>query len=110
MEKTQALAALSALAQPMRLDAFRLLVQAGAAGLCAGEIAEALAVPPSSLSPNLAALVQAGLVRSGREGRQIRYVAAMDGMQRLLAYLMEDCCGGRPEMCRPVLETITCGC
>lgn len=110
MEKNQALTALSALAQPMRLDAFRLLVQAGPAGLCAGEIADALAVPPSSLSPNLAALVQAGLVRNARQGRQIRYFAAMAGMQGLLMYLMEDCCGGNPEACRPVLEMITCGC
>ena len=110
MEKNHALAALAALAQPMRLDVFRLLVKAGQDGMVAGEIAATLAVLPNTLSPNLAQLAQAGLVGNSREGRQIRYRADMDGMQRLLAFLMEDCCGGKPDLCRPVLETITCGC
>ncbi|HAV08921.1 MAG TPA: transcriptional regulator [Rhodobacteraceae bacterium] len=108
MEINQALDALSALAQPMRLDAFRLLVKAGPAGLCAGEIATRLQARPNTLSANLAHLVAAGLVRNTREGRQIRYVVEMEGMQRLLGFLMEDCCGGQPELCRPVLEKIVC--
>jgi hypothetical protein len=58
------------------------------------------------MSANLAVLHNAGLIRNTREGRAIRYFADMDGMQGLLAYLMEDCCGGRPELCQPIIEQI----
>jgi len=108
MDKLQSLEALTALAQEIRLDVFRLLVRAGGDGLCAGEIAEALAVRQNTLSTNLAILARAGLIRSAREGRNIRYVADLDGMRGLLAFLMEDCCGGRPERCRPLLDTFAC--
>jgi hypothetical protein len=42
MEKTDAVAALAALAQESRLDIFRLLIQAGPEGLAAGQIGERL--------------------------------------------------------------------
>lgn len=108
MEKNHALASLSALAHDMRIDIFRLLVQAGPGGLAAGEIADALDLRASTLSNNLTVLTQAGLIRGSREGRSIRYVAEMDGMRSLLGFLMEDCCGGKPELCQPVLEQIAC--
>ena len=108
MEKNDALAALSALALDVRLDIFRLLVQAGPPGLAAGEIAATLGVRPNTLSNNLNILSGAGLVRSDREGRSIRYFAAMDGMRGLLAFLMQDCCGGRADLCRPALDAVTC--
>ncbi len=92
----------------MRLAAFRLLVQAGDAGLAAGDIAAALDARQNTLSANLTVLVQAGLIRNVREGRVIRYRADMDGMRGLLAFLMEDCCGGRPELCQPVIDAIAC--
>lgn len=101
METKDALAALSALAQPMRLNVFRMLVRAGPDGLCAGDIAAKLGALPNTLSSNLEKLSQAGLVESERDGRQNRYVAKMQGMQNLVAFLSEDCCGGRPEMCAP---------
>lgn len=110
MEKNRALAALSALGQDTRLDVFRLLVKAGADGLLAGEIGQALDVRQNTLSSNLAILLNAGLVRNSREGRAIRYFAEMEGMRALLAFLMEDCCGGRPELCQPVLDEIACTC
>lgn len=110
MEMTQALAAFAALGQPMRLDAFRLLVRAGPEGLAAGEIGAALGVRPNTLSANLAVLLNAGLVRNTREGRSIRYFADMDGLRGLLAFLLEDCCGGRRELCRPLIEEIACAC
>lgn len=110
MDKIDALAALSALSHETRLDVFRLLVRCGADGRLAGEIATDLGVRQNTLSPNLALLAAAGLIRSERQGRGIRYFAEMAQMQRLLAYLMEDCCGGRPELCQPVLETLACGC
>lgn len=108
MDKTATLAALSALAQPTRLDVFRLLVKAGNQGLSSGEIGAALGVRQNTMSANLSVLLQAGLVRNLREGRSIRYFAEMVGMRGLLAFLMEDCCGGRTEICQPIIEEIAC--
>ena len=110
MEKNRALASLSALGQDTRLDVFRLLVKAGASGMLAGEIGSALGVRQNTLSANLAILLNAGLVRNTREGRAIRYFADMEGMRALLGFLMEDCCGGRPELCQPVIDEIACAC
>lgn len=110
MEKINALSALSALGQETRLDVFRLLVSAGPEGMLAGEIADALGARQNTMSTNLSILFQSGLVRSIREGRAIRYFADMDGMRALLGFLMQDCCGGRPELCQPVLADLTCSC
>jgi DNA-binding transcriptional ArsR family regulator len=101
---------LAALAHNTRLDVFRLLVTAGPAGLLAGEIGERLSVRQNTMSANLAILARAGLIRSERQGRGIRYFADFDGMRSLLAFLMEDCCGGRPELCQPLLDQIACAC
>lgn len=108
LETPDALSALSALAQETRLAVFRLLVETGPAGLAAGEIATTLAVRPNTLSAALNVLVRAGLIRNTREGRIIRYFARMERMQGLLGFLMQDCCGGRPELCAPALAEITC--
>jgi len=108
MDTTAALSALSALAQPTRLALFRALVKAGGDGLLSGELGARLGLLQNTTSANLTVLLQAGLIRNTRQGRQVRYFADMDGMRDLLAFLMEDCCGGRPEACRPVIETLTC--
>jgi ArsR family transcriptional regulator, arsenate/arsenite/antimonite-responsive transcriptional repressor len=100
METTQAVQALSALAQASRLAIFRLLVQAGPAGMAAGSIGEKLELPPATLSFHLAGLTRAGLAQSRQEGRFVIYSADFEGMGRLLAYLTEDCCGGKA--CVPV--------
>jgi ArsR family transcriptional regulator len=110
MDKKRALAALSALGQETRLEVFRLLVRAGEAGVPAGEIAERLGAVQNTMSAHLKILDQAGLVRAERDGRTVRYVADMTGFRDLLAYLMEDCCDGSPELCRPVIEAVTCKC
>ena len=94
MKSTAAVDALSALAQEHRLALFRLLVQAGEAGRTAGAIAEALGLPNSSLSFHLAHLNRAGLIRQERQGRSLLYRADYGAMNALLAYLMENCCGG----------------
>jgi DNA-binding transcriptional ArsR family regulator len=86
--------ALGALAQEHRLALFRLLVQAGEQGMPAGAIAEALGVPNSSLSFHLAALSKAGLIRQERQSRSLIYSADYAGMNELVGYLMENCCGG----------------
>jgi len=110
MDKSNAIEALHALAQETRLEVFRLLVKQGAGGMAAGDIADALGVRQNTMSANLAVLARAGMIRSEREGRVIRYFAEFDGMRALLAFLMEDCCGGRPELCKPVLDEIACAC
>ena len=110
MDKKSALAALAALGQDTRLEVFRLLVRAGADGLPAGEIASRLGTVQNTMSAHLKVLDHAGLVRAERDGRVVRYVADMTGFRDLLAYLMEDCCNGAPELCQPVIQAITCNC
>lgn len=104
MEMTQAVQALSGLAQGSRLAIFRLLVQAGPQGMPAGAIGEKLALPPATLSFHLAGLTKAGIARSRQEGRFVIYSADFEAMNALVAYLTENCCGGAscaPEACQP---------
>lgn len=103
-----AVEALGALAQSTRLSVFRMLVQAGPDGMVAGAIAQAAKVPPSTMSSHLAILERAGLLTSRRESRLMRYRADYAGMRRLLAFLMQDCCQGAPEMCSQLLGEFTC--
>ncbi len=110
MEKKIALTALSALGQEQRLDIFRFLVRSGEAGAFAGDIAAALDIRPNTLSSNLSILAQAGLVSAEREGRHIRYRPAMQAMEALVGFLMQDCCGGDAALCAPVFDQLkSCG-
>ena len=102
MKTKSAVAALGALAQETRLDAFRALVEAGPAGIAAGDLARRLGVPPPTLSFHLRDLSAAGLTSFVREGRSIRYIADFEAMTALMSFLTENCCGGRPEICAPV--------
>ncbi len=99
MDKSTAILALAALAQPTRLDAFRLLVAHEPEGLPAGELARRLDAPHNTASGHLAILARAGLVRSERRSRSIIYRADPGRARALAAFLLQDCCGGRPEMC-----------
>lgn len=99
MEKTSALAALGALAQDTRLDIFRLLVQAGDAGMAAGNIGERLGLPGPTLSFHLNQLRHAGLITVRRESRSLIYAAEYRAMNGLLAYLTENCCAGDSAAC-----------
>jgi ArsR family transcriptional regulator, arsenate/arsenite/antimonite-responsive transcriptional repressor len=110
MDMIKAVDALSALAQPTRLAVFRLLVQAGENGMAAGDIASVLDVRQNTMSTNLSILVEAGLARNSRDGRTIRYTANLDGTRQLLDFLLRDCCGGRPELCQPLMDQIACHC
>jgi ArsR family transcriptional regulator, arsenate/arsenite/antimonite-responsive transcriptional repressor len=101
MKKKDAVAALAALAQDSRLDAFRLLVQAGPEGMPAGQVAEALDVSPNTLTFHFDRLREAGLVAVRRQGRMMIYTACFDTMNALLGYLTENCCEGYPEQCAP---------
>lgn len=100
----EAVEALSALAQGHRLAVFRLLVKAGGEGLPAGEIAREVGVRPNTLSSHLTILTHAGLIVARREGRSIIYAADYERMRGLLGFLVADCCGGRPEICAPLVE------
>lgn len=107
MDKKAVLEALGALSQETRLDVFRLLVQAGPEGLPVGEIASHMGVRQNTMSTNLGILARAGLVSSVRRGRSIHYNADYDAMQALLGYLIQDCCGGEPAICAPLLKSIS---
>lgn len=108
METDDAVAALGALAHDTRLSVFRLLVRAGPSGLSAGGIATRLQLAASTLSHHLAALERAGLLRSWRVQRQIFYATDFEGTRRLLAFLMEDCCQGHPEICGGLAAAAAC--
>ena len=110
MDINEATRALGALSQETRLKAFRLLVRSGAEGIAAGKIAETLDIPHNTMSTHLANLVHAGLVTSRRESRSVIYSIDFEGTRELLAFLVEDCCQGQPEVCLPVLESILPGC
>jgi len=99
MERSDAIAALAALAQEHRLETYRLLVQAGPEGLSAGEVAAAIGLPPNTLSFHFDRLRQAGLVTVRREGRSMIYAARYDTMNALLGYLTENCCTGVRDAC-----------
>jgi ArsR family transcriptional regulator, arsenate/arsenite/antimonite-responsive transcriptional repressor len=105
MKKSLVIEALGGLAQDTRLDIFRLLVQRGPEGLAAGVIGERLELPLPTLSFHLAQLKHAGLVNARRESRSIIYSANYKMMNDLLAYLTENCCGGRKELCVSVPGT-----
>lgn len=110
MEMNDATRAFEALGHPTRLAVFRLLVPLGNAGLAAGEISTRLSLPPSTLSSHLALLQEAGLIVMRREGRFLRYSVHRAGLAALIGWLLQDCCGGSPEICAPVLSRIACAC
>jgi ArsR family transcriptional regulator, arsenate/arsenite/antimonite-responsive transcriptional repressor len=101
MDIELAVAALAALAQESRLAIFRLLVQAGKPGLAAGALGEQLGIPPATLSFHLKTLAHAGLVSARTEGRFVIYSANFGEMDKLIAYLTENCCAGDTAQCAP---------
>jgi ArsR family transcriptional regulator, arsenate/arsenite/antimonite-responsive transcriptional repressor len=99
MEIIKVVPALAALAHETRLAVFRRLVAAGPEGMAAGDIAAALDVAASTLSHHLAALEHAGLVSSTRRQRHIIYAIRIENVRSLIAFLVDDCCQGAPELC-----------
>jgi ArsR family transcriptional regulator len=90
-----------------RLDVFRLLVKHEPEGLAAGEIAKTLAVPQNTMSAHLAVLSRAGLVTARRISRSIVYRADLVRFQAVMLFMLNDCCDGRPEICAPLIESLT---
>lgn len=72
--------------------------------MTAGSIAEAMQSPASSMSFHLAQLHRSGLIAQRRESRQLIYTAAYESVAGLIAFLLEDCCGGRAEVCLPLVQ------
>ena len=107
MESILAIDALAALAQPTRLAAFRLIMKHEPKGLPAGEVARLLDVPQNTMSSHLAVLARAGLINSERHSRSIIYRAEMDRVREVASFLVSDCCGGRPELCEPLVAEFT---
>ena len=111
MDERQALAAFAALGQEHRLRVVRALVTAGPNGLAAGVLAETVNVAGNNLSFHLKELSHAGLITSRREGKSVVYSAAYAGLSDLIAFLMRDCCQGRPEVCDAALAALSaCAC
>lgn len=110
MDINQATIAFSALSQPTRLNVLRTLIKAGADGILAGDLGDLMEVRQNTMSANLTILLHAGLVRNQREGRTIRYFVDLDGLRGVLGFLMEDCCGGNPELCQPIINELACEC
>lgn len=100
MKLKQAIGAFGALAQETRLQAFRMLVEAGPSGLPAGVISDRLNMPHNSLSFHLAHLTEAGLIESRKDGRKIIYTASFDCIRDLIRYMVENCCNGDRVSCR----------
>jgi ArsR family transcriptional regulator len=110
MDILDAVGALGALAQKSRLKVFRLLIRAGKDGMAAGDIARALAVPPNTMSAQLAILFRTNLVSAKRQGRSVIYAVDLDGTRALLSFLVEDCCQGEPSVCASVIEATLASC
>lgn len=107
MESEKAILAFAALAQSTRLDVFRLLMEHEPDGLPAGEIARNLAVPHNTMSTHLAILSRASLIEARRQSRSIVYRARLDAVRELTGFMVRDCCGGRPELCAPLIADLS---
>ncbi|MBO3758954.1 metalloregulator ArsR/SmtB family transcription factor [Ciceribacter sp. L1K22] len=108
MDEKRTIEALAALAQPTRLQTFRLLVSHEPDGVPAGELARLIGVPQNTMSAHLATLSQAGLVAGERQGRSILYRADLDRFRAVALYLLKDCCGGNASLCQPLIDDLTC--
>jgi DNA-binding transcriptional ArsR family regulator len=106
MEVDGVLACFGALSQATRLEAFRLLVRHAPDGLPAGEVARQLDVPQNTMSTHLAVLTRAGLLHAERLGRSIVYRADLARLREMTLFLVKDCCGGRADLCRPLIADL----
>ena len=110
MDTPIAVDTLSALAQPTRLEVFRLLVRQEPQGLAAGEIARRLDVPHNTMSTHLSILARAGLISVERHSRSMIYRVDLGTIRQLVVYLLRDCCNGNPALCAPLIEDISSCC
>jgi len=95
MENITAVKAFLALGQDTRLNIFRLIVQRGEGGLCPSQIQELLGLPAATLSFHLRELASAGLLTVERQSRNLIYRADGAFTNRLIEFLVDNCCGGK---------------
>jgi ArsR family transcriptional regulator len=107
MDNIETVGALAALAQATRLDTFRLLVSRAPDGVPAGELARLMEVPQNTMSAHLAVLARVGLVKGVRQSRSIIYRANLSRFREVALFLLKDCCGGRPDICAPLVADLT---
>ena len=107
MDSIGALEVFAALSQSTRLDAFRLIMKHQPDGLPAGEVARLLDVPQNTMSTHLAILTRAGLISFERRSRSLIYRAEIGKVREIASFLVNDCCGGRPELCEPLVAEFT---
>jgi len=107
MKTNAAIEVFAALAQPTRLDAFRLIMKNEPEGLPAGDVSRLLEVPQNTMSTHLAILARAGLISPERQSRSIIYRAEIDKVREIASFLINDCCGGRPKLCEPLIAELT---
>ena len=110
MDTTSAVELLSALAQPTRMEVFRLLVRNEPHGLPAGEIARQLQIPHNTMSSHLAILQRADLLSSDKQSRSVVYRVRLAAVHELVVYLLRDCCNGKPELCTPLITELSACC
>jgi ArsR family transcriptional regulator len=110
MDEDSAITTLAALAQSTRVAVFRLLVTHEPNGLPAGEVARQISVPHNTMSAHLGVLTRAGLVKAERHSRSITYRANLDRMREVMSFLVADCCGGDPELCAPLIDSLSSCC
>ena len=103
MDDTEVISALAALAQSTRLETFRRLVAREPQGIPAGELARLVEVPQNTMSAHLAVLARAKLIVGERHSRSIVYRANLDRFREIALFLLKDCCGGRAELCAPLI-------
>lgn len=108
MTDEDALSCLAALGHPTRLQTFRRLVEVGPDGLSTGELVDAAGLSQSTFSTHLAVLVAAGLVTPEKRGRQMIQHVDIARLQTLMLFLVKDCCGGRPDLCEPLMAELAC--
>ncbi|WP_294620086.1 helix-turn-helix transcriptional regulator [uncultured Roseovarius sp.] len=86
--------ALAALGHDARLSIFRLLVKAGDDGLRISDIGAHLGIAPSTLAHHLSTLVEAGLVKQDKRGREVVNRVDYPAMHRVVDFLTSECCVG----------------
>ncbi|MCW2276556.1 metalloregulator ArsR/SmtB family transcription factor [Rhodoblastus acidophilus] len=107
MDEIRAIVALSALSQATRLQTFKLLVAREPDGVPAGELARLIGVPQNTMSAHLSILANAGLAAGERHSRSIIYRADLSRLREVVLFLLKDCCGGRADICAPLIADLT---
>jgi hypothetical protein len=97
--------ALTVLANPIRLELYRLLVCRGPLGISADNIASTLGLAPSALATSMGLLGRAELATSWRNSETDFHAVNPEGVRRLLAFLTADCCDGHPDLCQDLHRT-----